>query len=122
MEAFEEVVKDHSPKIYYFLRRMGLAHEAADEIVQDVFILFWRDLKNGHGLEGVHFRLYQHAAKKLLSSLNKTANIPLQVSAIKDKLVFVLKQQEDFDFDDISEMLNWTISDVRNSFKSALKI
>jgi len=40
----------------------------------------------------------------------------------KDKLVFVLKQQEDFDFDDISEMLNWTISDVRNSFKSALKI
>ena len=66
MEAFEEVVKDHSPKIYYFLRRMGLAHEAADEIVQDVFILFWRDLKNGHGLEGVHFRLYQHAAKNCL--------------------------------------------------------
>ena len=75
MEAFEEIVKDHSPKIYYFLRRMGLEHEDADEIVQDVFILLWRDLKNGHGLNTVNFRLYQHSIKKVF--LNKTGNIPL---------------------------------------------
>ncbi len=64
MEAFEDIVKDHSPRIYYFLRRMGLEHEDADELVQDVFILLWRDLKNGHGLGEVDFRLYQHAIKK----------------------------------------------------------
>ena len=119
MEAFEEIVKDHSPKIYYFLRRMGLEHEDADEIVQDVFILLWRDLKNGHGLNTVNFRLYQHSIKKVF--LNKTGNIPLENSSVKGKLVFLLKRQEGFDFEDIAEMLGWSVIDVRNSFKSSLK-
>lgn len=92
MEAFKEIVKDHSRKIYYFLRRMGLEHEDADEIMQDVFILLWRDLKSGHGLNGVNFKLYQHAAKKALVFVNKSGSIPPEESNYKDKLVFVLKQ------------------------------
>lgn len=72
MEAFEEIVKNHSPKIYYFLRSMGLEHEDADEVLQDIFILLWRDLKNGHGLSAVNFRLYQHAVKKVRSFLWRT--------------------------------------------------
>lgn len=114
MEAFEEVVKDHSPKIYYFLRRMGLAHEAADEILQDVFMLLWRDLKNGHGLVSVNLRLYQHAIKKVLNFLND--------DSAKDLLVFVLKQHEGFDFGDISEMTGMEVDAVRERFKVGLKL
>lgn len=121
MEAFEEIVKDSSLKIYYFLRRMDLEHDAADEIVQDVFILFWRDLKNGHGLGVVDFRLYQHAIKKAVMFINKTGSTTLVDNSIKDKLVFVLKQQEGFDFADIAEMLGITLNDVRNSFYTTLK-
>ncbi len=113
MEAFEEIVKDHSPKIYYFLRRMGLAHEDADEIVQDVFILFWRDLKSGYGLETMNFRLYQHAIKKVADYLKH--------SDATDRLVFLLKHDEAFDFTDISEMTGMEVGDVRDRFKSWLK-
>lgn len=70
MDAFEEIVKDRSSKIYYFLRRMGLTHEDADGIVDDVFILFWRDLQSGHGLNTVNFRLFQHAITKVHYFLN----------------------------------------------------
>lgn len=122
MEAFEEIVKDHSPKIYYFLRRIGLEHEDADEIVQDVFILLWRDLKSGHGLGAVNLRLYQHAIKKALNFLNKNGNTTLVDSNVAAKLVFVLKQHEGFDFGDISEMTGIPIGDLRTSFKAALDI
>ncbi|MES2278650.1 MAG: sigma-70 family RNA polymerase sigma factor [Bacteroidota bacterium] len=114
MKAFEEIVKDHSPKIYYFLRRMGLEHEDADEILQDVFILLWRDLKNGHGLDMANFRLYQHAIKKVPNSINENNT--------KDRLVFILKQYEGFDFGEISDMTGMEVGDVRESFKSGLKL
>ncbi len=114
MEAFEIIVKDHSPKIYYFLRRMGLEHEDADEILQDVFILLWRDLKNGHGLDMVNLRLYQHAIKKALNFLKETN--------AKDRLVFILKQHEGSDFGDISEITGMEVGDVRDSFKSGLEL
>ena len=120
MEAFEEIVKDHLPKIYYFLRRMGLEHEDADELVQDVFILLWGDLKSGHGLGEVNLRLYQHAMKKALNFLNKSGDAPLADNSIAGKLVFVLKHHEGFDFGDISEMISVPIGDVRTSFKAAL--
>lgn len=120
MEAFEEILKDQSPKIYYFLRRMGLEHESADEIVQDVFILLWRDLTNGHGLDSVNLRIYRHAIKKSLTFLNKITKTPPGDSRVTDKLIFVLKQHEGFDFGDISEMLNWSVIDVRDSFISTL--
>lgn len=113
MEAFEEIVKDRSPKIYYFLRRMGLAHEDADEIVQDVFILLWQDLKSGHGLDTVNFRLYQHAIKKVPDFLKD--------SKVTDRLVFLLKHYEGFDFGDISEMTGMEVAEVRDRFKSGLK-
>lgn len=114
MVVFEEIVKDHSPKIYYFLRRMGLAHEDADEIVQDVFILLWRDLKNGHELDTVDFRLFKHAIKKVHDSLND--------SKPTDRLIFLLKHYEGFDFGDISEMTGLEVGDVRDRFKSGLKL
>lgn len=113
MEAFEEIVKDRAPKIYYFLRRTGLAHEDADEIVQDVFVLLWRDLKSGHGLDTVNFRLYQHAIKKAADFLKD--------SDATDRLVFLLKHDEGFDFSDISEMTGMQVGEVRDRFKSGLK-
>lgn len=113
MEAFEEIVKDRAPKIYYFLRSMGLTHEDADEIVQDVFILFWRDLKSGHGLDMVSFRLFQHAIKKVPDFLKD--------SDATDRLVFLLKHDQGFDFSDISEITGMEVGEVRNRFKSGLK-
>lgn len=120
-EGFKAILSKYNQRIYYFLRKMGLNHEDADEILQDVFVLLWRDLKNGHGLDSVNLKLYQHAIKKALNFLDKNNDIPLHDSHVKDQLVLVLKNHEGFDFWDISEMLGWNINDVRNNFKSALK-
>src|SRR3954469_14465874 len=99
MEAFEDIVKHYSPMIYYFFRSLELGHEPADEATEEVFISYWRDLKSGHGLDAVGFRLYKHVAKKMLQP---GPGLPNAI-ALSNKLVLLLKM-EGFDSLDISEM------------------
>jgi hypothetical protein len=120
MEAFEDIIKDHSPKIYYFLRNLGLSHEDADELVEEVFVSFWRDLKGGHGLAAVAFRLYQHAVKNVLSFYGMTIYDPLVDVSLLNQLSFLLKHAG-FDFMDISEMTGLDMPAVRAGFKAHLE-
>lgn len=115
MEAFEDIVKDYSPRIYYFFRSLGMDHEAADEATEEVFISYWRDLKSGHGLDAVGFRLYKHVAKKVLRPDHGSAN----AIALNNKLVLLLKL-EGFDSLDISEMTGLAIDEVRKRYQAAL--
>ncbi len=46
--AFGHVLKQHQKAIYYYVRRMVLSHDDADDITQNTFIKAWKAL--------VHFR------------------------------------------------------------------
>lgn len=120
MVVFEDIVKDFSPKIYYFLRRIGLAHDDADEIVQDVFILLWRDLKSGHGLESSVLRLYQHAVKKVWHPVKHRKADQAEDNGIADKVLFILKHYEGFDFTDIADILGVPIPEVRHRYQTII--
>jgi RNA polymerase sigma-70 factor (ECF subfamily) len=42
--AFEQLVADHSTRVYGALRRFGLDAQEADEVAQEVFLRAWRGL------------------------------------------------------------------------------
>lgn len=116
MEAFEDIVKDHSQRIYYFLRGMGLEHNVADEVLEDVFVSYWRDLKSGHGLDAVALRLFQHATKKILAEISRSEPELLFRTEFRSKLVLLLKHHG-FDSPDIAELTGMGIDQVRESYR-----
>jgi len=42
--GFNLLVKTYQEKIYYFVRRMVVDHDDADDVVQNVFIKVWNNL------------------------------------------------------------------------------
>lgn len=119
MEAFEDIVKDYSQQLYYFLRNAGLSHDETDELLEDVFIAYWRDLRSGHGLEAVSLRLFKHATRQVLERWGISLKEPSAEPALRDQLVLLLKQQG-FDSLDVADLTGMTVAEVRESYRAAL--
>ena len=50
--AFEQLVSEHSPRVYGALRRFGLDAQEADEVAQQVFVRAWRGLPVSRNVPG----------------------------------------------------------------------
>lgn len=43
-EAFNEIVKNYSERLYWHIRRFTCSHEDTDDILQDVYVKIWKSL------------------------------------------------------------------------------
>lgn len=43
-EAFNEIVKSYSERLYWHIRRFTCSHDDADDILQDVYVKIWKSL------------------------------------------------------------------------------
>ncbi|NNU34811.1 hypothetical protein HK413_13475 [Mucilaginibacter sp. S1162] len=68
-EGFKLVLNKYNQPVYYFLRKIGLTHEAADELLQDIFVRFWKSAYMEHAT--LKIILYRPAAADGLAYLQK---------------------------------------------------
>lgn len=116
-DGFKGILNKYSHQIYYFLRKMGLEHEDTDELVQDIFIKFWRtadSIEQGNSLKNGLYRL----AAKSYAAKNRVVHFKGLTS--EQSLIMVLKQQEDFDFAAIAHILSISVNEVRSLFKTGI--
>lgn len=115
-DAFRLILKKYQQKIYYFLRRMGLGHEDADELLQDVFVKFWKTVNTSQAGEALNITLYGLAAKGCLAYQQKHSIKTLQGLTAEKQLFIILKEQEEFDFQEIAQITAIPVNEVRVSF------
>ena len=48
-EAFERIVREYSEQLYWQIRRMVLAHDDANDVLQNTFIKAWTNLDSFRG-------------------------------------------------------------------------
>jgi RNA polymerase sigma-70 factor (ECF subfamily) len=63
--AFKSIFNEYHLKLYHFTKKMGLSHEDAEGVVQDVFITIWE--KRTYIKEELHFKSYLYTITKRLT-------------------------------------------------------
>lgn len=70
-EAFTQLLKKYQQKIYWHVRRLVIDHDDADDLVQDIFVKVWKNLKNFREDAQLYTWLYRIATNECITFLNK---------------------------------------------------
>jgi RNA polymerase sigma-70 factor (ECF subfamily) len=69
--AFNLLVRKYQEKIYFFIRRMVVNHDDANDLVQNVFIKVWRNLHHFREDSKLFTWIYRIAVNEALSFLSR---------------------------------------------------
>lgn len=72
-QAFEEIVREFSPKLYWQIRRMVFSHDDASDLLQETLIAAWKNIDYFRGESKLATWLYRIAMNQCLNFLNKKA-------------------------------------------------
>lgn len=70
-EAFNQIVKTYSERLYWHVRSLVCSHEDADDLVQEIYIKVWNSLPSFRGDARLYTWLYRIATNETLNFLNK---------------------------------------------------
>ena len=73
-QAFERLVREYSEQLYWQVRRTGLSHEDANDILQNVFLKAWSHLDDFHHDAKISTWLYRIAVNESLDFLRRKKN------------------------------------------------
>lgn len=99
--AFSQLVKIYSEKLYWQIRKIVLTHDDANDVLQNTFIKVWTNLNSFRGESKLQTWLYKIAINEAISFLNKQRS-HVDV-AIDDTDTFMMNRLESdsyFDGDD----------------------
>lgn len=96
--AFNLLVRRYQEKTYYFVRRMVINHDDADDVVQNVFIKVWNNLENFREDSRFFTWLYRIAVNESLSFL-KSRNLRSYLSLSSPEASMLKAVQDDNYFD-----------------------
>lgn len=98
--AFNLIVRKHQEKIYYFVRRMVVNHDDADDVVQNVFIKTWKNLDSFREDSKLYTWIYRIAVNESISFLRaRRLRALLHFSSLENELVQSLTEDPTFDAD-----------------------
>ena len=99
--AFTEVVNAYSRQLYWQIRRMGLTHDDADDVLQNTFLKAWNSLEQFRGDARLSTWLYRIALNETLTFLNRQrAQNQLSIDDADAALVNQLESDAYFDGDE----------------------
>lgn len=108
--AFNLLVRKHQEKIYFFVRRMVVDHDDADDVVQNVFIKVWSNLDSFRADSKFYTWLYRIAVNESLSFLkSKRLRSYLSLSSPEAMIVKALHDDVHFDGTEIQKRLREAI-------------
>jgi RNA polymerase sigma-70 factor (ECF subfamily) len=109
--AFEKLIKDFQKPLYSHIRSIVLSHEDTNDVLQNVFIKVFRNLKNFKRESKLFSWIYRIATNESLTFINQKAkknNISSQEQAQKE--IENLKADTYFDADEIQIKLQKAIA------------
>ncbi len=70
-KGFSLLVKKYQKQIYWHVRHMVVTHEDADDLVQDIFLKIWKNLKKFKGNSDLYTWIYRIATNETITYINK---------------------------------------------------
>jgi len=108
--AFNLLVRKYQEKIYYFIRRMVIDHDDADDVAQNVFIKVWNNLDSFREDSKFFTWLYRIAVNESLSFLkSKRLHSFLSLSSPEALMIKSLNSESYFDGEEIQKKLQIAI-------------
>lgn len=108
--AFNLLVRKHQENIYYFVRRMVIDHDDADDVVQNIFIKVWNNLDSFREDSKLFTWLYRIAVNESLSFLkSKQLRSYLSLSSPDAMMVKSLQSDPYFNGNEIQKRLSEAI-------------
>jgi len=108
--AFNLLVRKYQEKVYYFVRRMVIDQDDADDVVQNIFIKVWNNLGSFREDSKLFTWLYRIAVNESLSFLkSKQLRSYLSLSSPEAQLVKALHDDSTFDGTEIQRRLSEAI-------------
>ena len=108
--AFNILVRKYQEKIYYFVRRMVVDHDDADDVIQNIFIKVWHNLDSFRKDSKLYTWLYRIAVNESLSFLkSKQLRSYLSLSSPEAMMIRALNNDTYFDGEEIQKRLREAI-------------
>ena len=110
-KAFEKLIKDFQKPLYSHIRSIVLNHDDADDVLQNVFIKVFQNLKNFKGESKLFSWIYRIATNESITFIRQKAkknNLSSEEYALKE--IQNLKSDIYFDGDEIQLKLQQAIA------------
>lgn len=150
-KAFQLLVSSYQKKLYYQIRRIVTFHDDADDILQEVLINIWKNIKNFKWESALNSWLYRIATNECLQHIRKNKKRLNQISADeyqnlvhadvffdgdefelklqtaiaqlpdKQRIVFTYKYFEDLKYEEIQTILGGSVGSLKASYHHAVK-
>lgn len=100
-EAFAQLVKEYSEQLYWQIRKIVLAHDDANDVLQNTFIKIWTSIDNFRGDSKLSTWLYRIAINESITFLNKQrSQNNVSMDDAETFLIQKLESDEYFDGDE----------------------
>lgn len=112
-KAFETLLHTYSEPVYWQIRRMVINHDDANDIVQNVFIKAWTNMRNFRGEAKLSTWLFKIAVNESINFLNKEKHrVQGIISDSEDESLLIknLEADEYFDGDSLQKELQEAIA------------
>ena len=87
-KVFNQIVQEHSEKLYWHVRRMVNSHDDADDILQDVFLKIWTALPSFRGEAQLGTWVWRIATNEALNWIRREkVRAALRFSSADDEAV-----------------------------------
>ncbi len=104
--AFTAIIKKYQEKLYWHIRRMVVAHEDANDVLQNMFIKVWKGLENFREDSQLYTWLYRIATNESLTFIEQQKKrSSVSLGDIENGLGNKLKASEHFD----ANKLEWKL-------------
>ncbi|MEX2566415.1 MAG: sigma-70 family RNA polymerase sigma factor [Cyclobacteriaceae bacterium] len=112
-KAFEQLYRAFSKKIYYTSKKMNLSHEDAEEIVQEVFLIIWKNRKNLDSSLSINAYMIAIVRSLIVRKVKREARlIAFQKYGISRKFEVSNNTEEEVDYADLYELTKEMINQL----------
>ncbi len=105
--AFNLLVLKHQQKAYFFIRKLVINHDDANDVVQEVFIKIWRNLGNFRGESKFTTWMYRICTNESIDHLKRQRKgLFSSLEDVQKKLAHQIDQDPLYDGDEIRKKLD----------------
>ncbi|MFV8332533.1 sigma-70 family RNA polymerase sigma factor [Flavobacterium sp.] len=110
-QAFQQLLRDYQRPLYNHVRSIVLNHDDADDVLQNVFIKIFQNLKNFKGESKLFSWMYRIATNESLTFLKqKSKNSGISSETLQNKTIDNLEADVFFDGNEIQIKLQKAIA------------
>ena len=98
--GFRILLDTYQKSVYYFIRRMVVVHEDAQDVMQETFVKIFLGLKGFRGDSALSTWIYRIATNESLRFLNKKGIKLVSADNVHDELIDSSRASDYIDYDD----------------------